>query len=143
MRAFAARYGRGLSNANAAIRREVWRGLRFGPQPIGEDFRFQTRLHDAGYRIAFPDDAPVLHHHAYDFAALVKRCRNEGLGLRALGCPYAAWDLLRDLASPRIHAVWLRDLLHCRLRTPAALAFPIVRPLAVYAGSRFGTRLWA
>jgi len=138
---FVKQYGRGLSNANSAIPREVWAKLRFGAQPIGEDFRFQIKLCEAGLRIAFPSDAEVLHHHDYTFGALVKRCRNEGLGLRDMGVPYPECDLLADLISPRKYIVWARDLLRGRLRTAAALAFPIVRPMAVYAGARFGRRL--
>lgn len=140
MAAFRGRYGRGLSNANSAIRRAVWAQLRFGAQPIGEDFRFQMKLHEAGYTVAFPDGAEVLHHHDYTLGALVKRCRNEGLGLRAMGCPYNEAALLFDLVSPRKYGVWLRDLLRGRLVTPAALLFPVARPAAVYAGSRFGRR---
>ncbi|MEA3364383.1 MAG: glycosyltransferase [Candidatus Hydrogenedentes bacterium] len=140
MRKFRERYGQGFSNANSAIKRAVWEKLRFGPQPIGEDFKFQTKLHAAGYRIAFPDDAPVLHHHDYGMGSLWTRCRNEGLGLRELDCPYTELDLLMDLLSPKKYAVWARDLLHGRLTTPASLLFPVLRPCAVYAGSRFGRR---
>lgn len=138
MRAFAARYGRGLSNANSAIRRDVWERLRFGAQPIGEDFRFQTKAHAAGLAIAFPDGAEVLHHHTYSLPVLYKRCRNEGLGLRTLGCAYGAADLLRDVARGPVWRAWARELARGGLRTPAALLFPVVRPCAVYIGSRSG-----
>jgi rhamnosyltransferase len=137
MRAFARKYGRGLSNANSAIRREVWKQLKFGPQPIGEDFRFQTKLHAAGHAIAFPDGAEVLHHHTYSLRSLYKRCRNEGLGLRTLECPYGFGALLGDLARPAVWRAWLREMLRGALRSPAALLFPVVRPCAVYIGSRF------
>lgn len=138
---FASRYGRGLSNANSAIRRRVWEELRFGPQSIGEDFRFQMKLRDAGLRIAFPDAAPVYHHHDYTFRALVTRCHNEGLGLREMGCSYALADLARDLLGPRMIGVWLRECLRGRLTSLAALTFPVVRPVSVYWGSRFGRSL--
>jgi rhamnosyltransferase len=137
MRAFSERYGRGLSNANAAYKREVWRRLRFGEQPIGEDFRMQTKLHAENLTIAFPDDAPVLHHHDYTLHTLYARCRNEGLGLRLLGCPYTTAALVRDLANPRMVSTWCRELMRGRLITPAALLFPLVRPVGVYMGSRF------
>lgn len=140
MRAFAGKYGRGLSNSNSAIRRDVWERLRFGAQPIGEDFRFQTKLHAAGLGIAFPDGAEVLHHHTYTLRTLYKRCRNEGLGLRTLDCAYGEADLLRDLARLPVWRAWVRELARGGLRTPAALAFPVVRPCAVYAGSRFARR---
>lgn len=141
IRKFNRRYGRGLSNANSAIRRAVWERLRFGEQPIGEDFLFQARLADAGFRIAFPDDAPVLHHHHYTARSLFRRCRNEGLGLRRIGCAYSEIDLIGDLLRARIWRVWGRDLYHGRLTTAAALAFPLLRPTAVYIGSRFGRSL--
>lgn len=140
MRRFRESYGRGLSNANSAVRRAVWEQLRFGPQIIGEDFCFQTKLHASGYRVAFPEDAPVLHHHSYGVGSLWRRCRSEGLGLRALGCAYKEIDLVKDLLSPRKYVVWGRDLLHGRLTTPASLLFPVLRPCAVYTGSRFGRR---
>jgi len=134
---FAARYGRGLSFANSAVRRAVWEDLRFDDQPTGEDFQFQTKLHAAGLRIAFVDDAPVLHHHNYGFGGLFRRCRNEGYALRLMGCPYTELDLLLDLASPAKYIQWLRELKRGSLRTVADVTFPVVRPIAVYAGSRF------
>ncbi|GMV92286.1 MAG: hypothetical protein AMXMBFR82_20640 [Candidatus Hydrogenedentota bacterium] len=138
MRKFRERYGRGLSNANSAIRRSVWERLRFGEQSIGEDFRFQTKLHAEGLRIAFPEDAPVLHHHAYTLGTLYKRCRNEGMGLAALGCGYGLGDYVSDTLSLSKYKVWLRESVKGNLWSPAALLFPVIRPAAVYAGSRFG-----
>jgi len=143
MKKFAAKYGRGLSNSNSAIRREVWERLKFGEQAIGEDFRFQTKLHAEGLRVAFPDDAPVLHHHSYTLRSLAKRCRNEGLGLRELGCPYGEWDLVLDFFHPQVNWVWLRELLRGRIRNASSLCFPDLRPIMVYIGSRFGRRLWS
>jgi rhamnosyltransferase len=136
MAKFRAAYGRGLSFSNAAVRRAVWERLRIAPQSLGEDFQFQQRVHASGLLVSFPEHADVLHHHDYDFAGLWGRCRNEGLALRELGCPYTAADLAFDLASPAKFVQLLRDLAHKRLRTPAAFAFPILRPIAVYAGAR-------
>jgi rhamnosyltransferase len=137
IRKFTARYGKGLSFANAAVRRSAWERLRIEAQPVGEDFQFQQKLHAAGLKIAFPEDAPVLHHHTYTLASLWRRCRNEGLGLRALGCPYTEIDLARDLASWPKYIQWLREIKRGSLRTSADFAFPVVRPVAVYVGSRF------
>ncbi len=136
MRAFFERYGRGLSNANAAYRREVWARLGFGPQRIGEDFKFQQKLTAAGLPMAFPSDAPVFHHHDYSLDALWMRCKLEGEGLRDLGFPYGPLDLVSDLLSPRKYAVWARDFVQGRLRRPADWLFPVLRPCAVYAGNR-------
>jgi len=141
MARFRARHGRGLSFANTAVRRSAWAVLGIDPQATGEDFGFQRKLHAAGVGIAFPADAPVLHHHHYGLGGLWRRCRNEGLALREMGFPYTAADCLADLASPRKYVQWLRELRHGRLRTPAEWVFPAARPLAVYAGSRFARRM--
>jgi rhamnosyltransferase len=144
MRKFANRFGRGLSFSNAAVRREVWQSLRIDAQPVGEDYQFQTKLHAANERIAFAPEAQVYHHHTYTTRRLVERCRNEGLGLRLLGCPYTEWDLANDLVSPRKYVQWAREVRHRRIRSFAEAMFPVVRPLAVYAGSRFGRRaVWS
>lgn len=135
-----ARYGRGLSFANCAVPRAVWEQLHFDWQPTGEDFQFQQKLHGAGFRIAFPDDAPVLHHHNYSLRGLFRRCRNEGFALRTMGCAYNEVDLVQDLLSPRKFVQWLREVKRGDLRTPADLAFPVLRPLAVYTGSRFARK---
>ncbi len=143
IRAFVARYGRGLSFANSATPRAVWEKLRFDEQPTGEDFQFQKKLHGAGLRIAFPEDAPVLHHHNYTLGALWRRCRNEGYALKLLGSPYSEIDLLIDLVGPRKYVQWLREIKYGRLHTAADLLFPVARPLAVYMGSRFTRRpIW-
>ncbi|MCP4641728.1 MAG: glycosyltransferase family 2 protein [bacterium] len=137
---FVSRYGRGLSFANSAVPRDVWERLRFDPQPTGEDFQFQTKLHEARLRIAFPDDAPVFHHHNYAFYRLFKRCRNEGMALRLMGCAYTEWDLVRDLASPPKYVQWLRELKRGSLNSLASATYPVLRPVAVYVGSRFARR---
>lgn len=138
---FTARYGKGLSFANTAVRRSVWEPLRIDPQATGEDFGFQKKLHAAGVTIVFPDDAPVLHHHNYSLRGVYRRCRNEGLALREMGCAYTEADLIADLASPAKYAQWLRELKRGSLRSSAAVLYPVLRPVAVYAGSRFAQKM--
>jgi rhamnosyltransferase len=139
---FRARYGRGLSFANAAVRRSAWRACGFDPIPLGEDFQLQQKLDAAGWRVAFPQDAVVLHHHHYDLPRLYARCRNEGLALRRLGCGYGELDLLRDWLRPGVWRQWAREGARGDLRGAAEWLFPAVRPAAVYAGSRWGRRPW-
>ncbi len=138
MRKFRGAYGRGVSFANSAVRRSVWERFRFDPQPLGEDFQFQMKIHGAGLKAAFPEGAEVLHHHDYDLRGVYGRCRNEGLALRMMGCGYGEWDLLLDIAGPRKYVQWLRELRRGSLRNSASVLFPVVRPVAVYMGSRFG-----
>lgn len=140
MRRFARRHGRGISFANSAVRRSVWERNRFEPQILGEDFQFQVKLNGEGFRCAFPEGAEVFHHHDYSTASLYRRCRDEGVALRALGCAYTELDLVIDLVSARKYVQWLREIRYGRLHSTAAVLFPWLRPVAVYAGSRFGAR---
>ncbi len=138
---FTDRYGKGLSFANTAVRRSVWESLGIEPQATGEDFGFQMKLHAAGIEIAFPDDAPVHHHHNYTLKGVYRRCRNEGLALREMGCVYNEGDLLLDLASPKKYIQWLREVKRGSLRNGAEWLYPVMRPVAVYMGSRFARKM--
>lgn len=141
MEKFRARYGKGLSFANTAVPRRVWEQLRVDPQATGEDFQFQIKLHNAGFKIAFPQDAPALHHHNYTLRGVFRRCRNEGLALRQMGCGYHEADLLVDLLSPRKYVQWLREVRRGSLQSAAEWLYPALRPLAVYIGSRFARKM--
>lgn len=138
---FTARYGRGLSFANTAVRRSIWESLRVDPQATGEDFGFQIKLYRAGVAIAFPTDAPVLHHHYYTLRGVYRRCRNEGLALREMGCAYNEANLAADLLSPKKYVQWLREVKRGSLRSGAEWLYPVLRPVAVYMGSRFARKM--
>ncbi len=141
IRKFTARYGKGMSFGNTAVPTAVWQQLRVDPQATGEDFGFQIKLWKAGLRIAFPMDAPVLHHHNYTLKGVFRRCRNEGLALREMGCPYTEIDMLLDLLSPRKYVQMLREIRRGSLRGPAEWLYPALRPAAVYVGSRFARKM--
>ena len=141
MRRFRTRYGKGLSFGNTAVPRRVWERLRIDPQATGEDFGFQIKLHAAGLRIAFPADAPVWHHHNYTLKGVFRRCRNEGLALREMGCGYTELDCALDLLGPRKYVQWLREVKRGSLRNAAEWLYPALRPVAVYWGSRFARKM--
>lgn len=140
MQAYRSKFGKGISFSNSAVSREVWSRFRFDETPLGEDFQFQQKLNAADIGIAFPSGAEVLHHHQYTLGSLYRRCRDEGQALRILGCPYKEADLFLDLIRPKERVQWLREIRHGRLKTGAEFWFPTLRPIAVYMGSRFGTR---
>lgn len=134
MATFRARYGKGVSFANSAVRRSVWEELRFDPIVLGEDFQFQIKLDATNWTRAYPDDASVLHHHDYDLKKLYARCRDEGAALKQLGCGYTLSDLLFDLLSPKKNIQGLREVKRGSLNTPADWLFLILRPVAVFLG---------
>ncbi len=141
IRKFVKRYGKGMSFGNTAVSRKVWESLHIDPQATGEDFGFQMKIHAAGHRIAFPQDAPVLHHHNYTLKGVFRRCRNEGLALREMGCAYHEADLLLDLLSPAKYLQWLREVKRGSLESTAEWLYPVLRPVAVYTGSRFAKKM--
>jgi len=140
MQRFSSTHGKGLSFSNSAVRRSVWEDLRFQPIVLSEDFQFQIALQKEGWSIAFPHDAQVLHHHDYNVDALTRRCKDEGAALRALGCPYSFNDCLSDWLHYRKNLQWLREIKYRRLHSRAAWLFPVLRPWAVYQGSKSAVR---
>jgi hypothetical protein len=57
--------------------------------------------------------------------------------MRQLGIAYTSGDLARDLISTKKYVQWLREVRYGRMHSPAEALFPVVRPLAVYAGGHF------
>ena len=131
-------HGIGLSFANCALRRSVWEVNRFGRVAMSEDRVFQQRITAEGYLCFIQWTANCFHSHHYPTVAiLVKRCANEGHGFRNVGIDYTVRDLLFDLLRPSVWYLWTVGLLRGPLRTLPELLFPLVRPLAVFAGNHF------
>jgi glycosyltransferase involved in cell wall biosynthesis len=129
--------GIGFSTVNAALRRQVWRRHPFGWAPIMEDKKWQRQVVEAGYAIAARPAAAVYHTHNYRLRPLVRRCLSEGLGWRNLGESYSLGDMVRDLGQARVYADLARGLARGRIRSPAELLFPWLRPFMVYWGNRW------
>ena len=134
----AAHRGIGFSTVNAAMRREVWRAHPFGWAPIMEDKKWQQVIVESGFDIAARHEACVIHTHDYNLRSLVRRCESEGYGWRTLGETYPLRSMVADMATPRVHLELLGGLFRGRVRTPAELLFPLLRPLALYRGNHFG-----
>ena len=135
--------GIGFSTVNAAIRRDLWREVRFGWAPIMEDKKWQRRIEDAGHRIGSVGTAAVYHSHNYDLASLARRCQSEGWGWQMLGESYRLRDAVRDICRRSILRDLWQGIRQRQIRSLAELAFPVVRPLALYWGNRWsgGVRL--
>jgi rhamnosyltransferase len=140
MQRFVQKHGKGVSFSNSAVRRNVWEGVRFQPIVLSEDFQFQIELGKGGWETAFPDEAEVLHHHDYTVEKLKQRCRDEGEAMRVLGSPYSFGDCMADWLHYRKNKQWLREIKYRRLNSKAAWLFPLLRPWAVYQGSRRAVR---
>lgn len=142
MTRFRARYGVPVSNANSCARRTVWAKLGHGPMPIAEDLLFQKRVIEAGFRTTSIDIATAWHQHQFDFASAFKRAWNEGLAARHLDIPYGLFDAARDGLRVDLWLTLVRQMTYGRVRSPADLLYPWLRPVAVFAGRRFGHGYW-
>jgi hypothetical protein len=101
-----------------------------------EDKKWQRQARDAGLRITSRPDAAVYHTHDYNLRTLVARCRAEGLGWRYLGEDYRLRDALSDAFQTRTLRDLAAGLVRLRVRTPAELLFPWIRPMALYWGNQ-------
>jgi glycosyltransferase involved in cell wall biosynthesis len=59
----------------SAMRRSAWERLPYARVQFGEDLLWAKSALEAGYKIVFDPDAPVVHSHEYDAATLRKRTR--------------------------------------------------------------------
>ncbi len=68
------------NNANAAVRREAWSGLRYDEDLTGlEDLEFAHRALGQGMRISYVAEAPVVHVHEETWDAIRNRYRREAI----------------------------------------------------------------
>ena len=129
--------GIGFSTVNAAIDRQVWQEIPFGWAPIMEDKKWQREVMERGLRIASDHQAAVYHTHDYDMRSLRRRCESEGLGWRLLGESYDFGDMVRDMMKPGVYRELWRGLVRRKVRKPAELFFPWLRPWMLYLGNRW------
>jgi rhamnosyltransferase len=91
-----------FSNANAAIRRDVWERIPFREDlPGSEDHAWAAAAQAAGYHIVYEPRAAVRHSHNEGLRELHRRSARERAGLLAagLGGHYGSYSLIRCLAG--------------------------------------------
>lgn len=70
------------NNANAAIRRSLWKNFRYDESLTGlEDLEMANRLQNEGQRIAYQAEATVVHVHQESLAKTYNRYRREAIAL--------------------------------------------------------------
>jgi len=75
-----------FSNANSAIRKNVWEVTRFPEDmKVFEDVGIAKRILDAGWRIVYEPDAVALHSHDFPFDTLFRRYFDIGVVYQRLG----------------------------------------------------------
>ncbi len=73
------------NNANAAVRRSLWREQPYDEALTGlEDLDWARKMMARGHRIAYAADATVIHVHAETSAQTYNRYRREGIALKRI-----------------------------------------------------------
>lgn len=89
-----------FSDANAAIRRDVWEKTQFPEHlKVFEDLGLAKRVLDRGWKIVYEPEAAVIHSHDHDTLGLLKRYFDIGYTLKLLkiwDAPGTRKSLLRD-----------------------------------------------
>jgi len=74
-----------INNANAALLKSTWSDFRFDEDLTGlEDMELGKRLVNAGDRIAYVADAPVIHIHEESWPKVKTRYEREAIALQAI-----------------------------------------------------------
>ena len=128
------------NNANAAVRRSVWRDMPYDETLTGlEDIDWASRALERGHTLYYAGDAPVVHVHEESPRQIMNRYRRESLawqrmypgdGRGTLGC---AWALLRDLSGDLAAALGKRRFLH---QAGSCLVFRTMQHLGAWLGRR-------
>jgi rhamnosyltransferase len=106
------------NNANAAVRRSVWEGIRYDESLTGlEDLDWAKRALAAGHRIAYVAPAEVVHVHQETARGIYNRYRREAMALARIQ-PEVRFGLggfvrlaLSNVVSDIVHAIRERRLL--------------------------------
>jgi hypothetical protein len=94
------------NNANAAIRRHVWKEYHFDEELTGlEDMELASRLDRAGLRIKYTPSAPVYHIHQESWAKIRTRYEREAVALQKImpEIHVQLWDFLRYFVGGVLH----------------------------------------
>lgn len=99
------------NNANAAIRRSVWKSEPYDERLTGlEDLAWAKRAMEAGHAISYVATAPVVHAHDESWAQIVNRYRREAIAHKRIyhEQDMSAMDAIRlsiaNIASDYVHA---------------------------------------
>jgi rhamnosyltransferase len=99
------------NNANAAIRRSVWKAHPYDEKLTGlEDLAWSKWVLEQGYVIAYKADAEIIHVHAETSQSVLKRYRREAMAFKQIypEAHFSLYDFVRmtsaNIASDMWHA---------------------------------------
>jgi glycosyltransferase involved in cell wall biosynthesis len=126
------------NNANAAIRRSLWKKLPYDETLTGlEDIDWAKRVMQLGYKIVYEADAEVVHIHNESERHILNRYRREAIALKRIFPQerFSLWDFLRlyigNTVSDYCHA-WHDKVLRRNLKSISA--FRLMQFWGTYCG---------
>jgi glycosyltransferase involved in cell wall biosynthesis len=133
------------NNANAAVRRDVWRQYRFDEELLGlEDMHLGKRLVESGLRIGYVAEAAVAHYHHETWPQVRRRYEREAIALQRIRPEWHVTflDFLRfftagvmlDFGKSLQKRQWLRSI-------PAIVMFRLMQFWGAYRGNHGHRRI--
>jgi rhamnosyltransferase len=125
-----------FSMANSVVNRSAW-----GQHPFREDLQYSEddewsrRLVARGWRIAYAENAAVIHSHNYSLAQAFRRCYGEGFALAALDSVGEGTHNFFRTVLAGVPRESMRDFRYCA-RTKRLSEWP--RAIAVRTAQRLG-----
>src|ERR1700756_2905530 len=125
-----------FSDANGAIRREVWEATRFPEElKVFEDLGIAKKILDAGWHIVYEPEASVVHSHNHTTVDLFKRYFDIGYTFQRLGI----WnELTQDSMIQEVSKLVRKKLRGNGQGTPSAAVRRIGTDVAKSAGFWLG-----
>jgi rhamnosyltransferase len=131
-----ARWDHFFSMANSVVNRVAWEQHPFREDlQYSEDDEWSRRLVERGWRIAYAEEASVLHSHNYTLSQAHRRCYGEGFALAALDCVDEQTHNFARTVLAGVLRESVRDLAYCA-KTGRLPEFP--RAVAVRCAQRLG-----
>jgi GT2 family glycosyltransferase len=128
------------NNANAAVRRSIWRRFRYDEDLTGlEDIELGRRIVDSGFRVAYAPKAIVRHIHDESWPQVRRRYEREAIALRHIHpeLHLSAWEAATCFTS----AMWKDIQAILREKRPMSLITEIFHyRLNQFVGSWLGNR---
>lgn len=136
--------GNKFSNANAALRRDVWKKIRFDEQALAcEDLLWAKKVMPAGYSIVYVPLAKVFHSHSSSIVYIFKRYLKERMSVKhLLNLPeiqlkdvlkHAYWQTLCDFNYIKENGISLKWYFHVPF-------YRLSQELGLYIGCKLADR---
>lgn len=128
------------NNANAAIRRALWKKMPYDEQLTGlEDLDWAKRAMQRGYKVAYVSEAPIIHVHDEKPTHILNRYRREAVALQEImpKQSFTFWDFVSLFLANAVsdcYAAWKDGVLFSEFS--GIITFRLMQFWGTYKGFR-------